>query len=232
MVKQGVRFLNNLLKSVVSILVVFALSVNASAQENIGEWFQEEINAFLSSCLYTSQEQGLDDFAAGIYCTCSLIETTKLYPNGAPNLEEWDRDDLYSIIDHCLEFTYNHKDVIRGEVFNESFGSVIDYLIEQDEYEKALILLVDGDRSDPNIKLLLEKTYLNYGLYSMGILHGDMRMRMNNALVQFTEVLRINPHNTIAREQIEQIMSIYSIIPGRLPEESTLRGLREIGFNY
>lgn len=230
MIKQG---LNNLFKSGVSLLVVLVLTVNASAQENIGEWLQEEKNAFLSSCLYNSQDQGLDDFTAGVYCNCTLKETIKLYPNGAPQLEEWDQDELYSIINNCMEFTHNDKDVIKSGAFNESFGSVIDYLIQQNEYEKALILIDNGDRSDPEINLLLEKTHLNFGLYYMSAnVADDMRLSMNNALIQFTEVLRINPQNAVAREQIEQIMSIYNTIPGRLPEESTLRGLREIGFNY
>jgi hypothetical protein len=109
----------------------------------------------------------------------------------------------------------------------------IDRLIETNEYETALSLLSSEDREDPEIKLLLEKTHLNYGLHSMNTFdQTEMRTRMNNALSQFTEVLRINPQNSVARDQIEQIMAIYATIPNRQPEPEVLEGLREVGFDY
>ncbi|TVR15624.1 MAG: hypothetical protein EA391_10265 [Balneolaceae bacterium] len=116
---------------------------------------------------------------------------------------------------------------------NLPLSDQIDRLIENDRYETALSLLEDMDREDPEVLLQLEKTHLNYGLYSMNTFdQTEMRTRMNNALVQFTEVLRINPNNAMAREQIEQIMMIYDTIPGREPEPEVLEGLREVGFNY
>ncbi len=121
---------------------------------------------------------------------------------------------------------------------NPDFASLtlseqIDYLIENNEYESALDLLESEDRSDLEIRTLLEKTHLNYGLYSMNTFdQTEMRTRMNNALVQFTEVLRLNPENQFAREQVQQIMAIYSTIPNREPEPEVLEGLREVGFNY
>jgi len=109
----------------------------------------------------------------------------------------------------------------------------IDLLIENDDYETALEILEDMDHSDPEIQTLREKTHLNYGLHSMSTFdETEMRTRMNNALTQFTEVLRINPDNSVAREQIEQIMGIYATIPNRQPEPEVLEGLREIGFDY
>ncbi|PWN05927.1 hypothetical protein [Rhodohalobacter mucosus] len=109
----------------------------------------------------------------------------------------------------------------------------IDRLIEANEYETALSLLSNEDREDPDIRLLLEKTHLNYGLHSMNTFdQTEMRTRMNNALTQFTEVLKINPQNQVARDQIEQIMAIYSTIPNRQPEPEVLEGLREVGFDY
>ncbi|HMB40614.1 MAG TPA: hypothetical protein VKM37_01470 [Balneolaceae bacterium] len=109
----------------------------------------------------------------------------------------------------------------------------IDLLIENDDYETALDILEEMDQSDPEIQTLLEKTHLNYGLHSMSTFdETEMRTRMNNALTQFTEVLRINPDNSVAREQIEQIMGIYATIPNRQPEPEVLEGLREIGFDY
>lgn len=112
-------------------------------------------------------------------------------------------------------------------------GDRVDLMIEQNEYEAALDLLSDEDRSDPEISRLLEKTHLNYGLHSMNTFDStEMRTRMNNALTQFTEVLRINPDNSVAREQIQQIMEIYATIPDRSPEEEVMEGLREVGFDY
>lgn len=109
----------------------------------------------------------------------------------------------------------------------------VDLLIEQNEYEAALELLSNEDRTDDEVALLLEKTHLNYGLYNMNTFdQTEMRTRMNNALRQFTEVLKINPDNSVARENIQQIMSIYATIPDRKPEEDVLEGLREIGFDY
>lgn len=109
----------------------------------------------------------------------------------------------------------------------------IDYLIETNEYEFALELLGNEDQTDEEIRTLLEKTHLNYGLHSMNTFdQTEMRTRMNNALVQFTEVLKLNPENQFAREQIQQIMAIYSTIPNREPEPDVLQGLRDVGFNY
>ena len=54
---------------------------------------------------------------------------------------------------------------------------------------------------------------------------------MNNALSQFTEVLRINPENSVAREQIQQILDIYATIPDRSPQEDVMEGLRDVGFD-
>lgn len=116
---------------------------------------------------------------------------------------------------------------------NLSIDEQIDLLIENNDYETALDILEELDQTDPEIQTLREKTHLNYGLNSMSTFdETEMRTRMNNALTQFTEVLRINPENGVAREQIEQIMGIYATIPNRQPEPEVLEGLREIGFDY
>lgn len=114
---------------------------------------------------------------------------------------------------------------------NLPLAEQIDLLIEQNRYSTALEILNTEDRNDPEIRNLLEKTHLNYGLHSMNTFdQTEMRTRMNNALSQFTEVLRLNPNNVVAREQIGQILSIYDTIPGREPEPEVLEGLREVGF--
>ena len=114
---------------------------------------------------------------------------------------------------------------------NLTLSEQVDLLIEQNRYTTALELLYDKELDDPEIRSLLEKTHLNYGLHSMNTFdQTEMRTRMNNALSQFTEVLRLNPNNVVAREQISQILTIYDTIPGREPEPEVLEGLREVGF--
>lgn len=114
----------------------------------------------------------------------------------------------------------------------ENLNDRIDYLIEDNRYEEALDILEDQDQSDSNVQTLREKTHLNYGLHSMNTFdQTEMRTRMNNALRQFTEVLKINPQNDVARNQIEQILYVYSTIPDRQPEDDVIAGLKEIGFN-
>jgi hypothetical protein len=108
----------------------------------------------------------------------------------------------------------------------------VNLMIEQNEYEAALELLSAEDQTDSEIQLLREKTHLNYGLHSMTTFdQTEMRTRMNNALSQFTEVLRINPENSVAREQIQQILDIYATIPDRSPQEDVMEGLRDVGFD-
>ena len=60
----------------------------------------------------------------------------------------------------------------------------------------------------------------------------EMKTRMNRALSHFTEVLRINPENQVARTNINQILSIYKTIPDRDPEPDVLEGLSEVGIEY
>ena len=123
----------------------------------------------------------------------------------------------------------------ENEVIDENLplDRQIDRLIDNNNYTMALSLLEEYDREDPEIRLLLEKTHLNFGLYSMNTFDlNEMRTRMNNALVQFTEVLKLNPGNVVAREQIAQILMIYSTIPNRDPDPAVLEGLREVGFEY
>ena len=120
-----------------------------------------------------------------------------------------------------------------SDLFDEnlSLSDQIDILIEANEYEVALNRLSDEDRTDPGVLRLYEKTHLNFALHNMNTFdQTEMRTRMNNALHQFTEVLRINSNNIVAREQIEQILSIYQTIPNRQPDPEIMIGLREFGF--
>jgi hypothetical protein len=122
----------------------------------------------------------------------------------------------------------NSEDIPEFNTLEEK----VDYLIEQNMYEEALDELENEDIEDPGIRILLEKTHLNYGLHNMNTFdETEMRTRMNDALRQFTEVLRINPQNEVAQNQIRQILQIYDTIPNRQPEDDVIAGLREVGFN-
>lgn len=125
-------------------------------------------------------------------------------------------------------------DTLQTEIDNNlPLAEQIDQYINQDRYDEALEILSSEDPDDADIKVQLEKTHLNYALHSMNTFdETEMRTRMNNALFHFTEVLKINPENQIAREQIQQIMMIYSTIPDRSPEPEVLEGLRELGLDY
>lgn len=116
---------------------------------------------------------------------------------------------------------------------NAPLPEQVDQLIQENEYETALSLLHEENTEDPTIQQLLEKTHLNYALHSMNTFdQTEMRTRMNRALTQFTEVLRINPDNQVARTNINQILSIYQTMPDRDPEPEVLEGLREVGIEY
>lgn len=103
-------------------------------------------------------------------------------------------------------------------------------LIGENRYEEALDLLKSEDTDNQEIQLLLEKTHLNYGLNSMSTFDaGQMRTRMNNALIQFAEVLKINPENEVARNQISQILGVYDTMPNRGPDPEAVEALSEAG---
>lgn len=107
----------------------------------------------------------------------------------------------------------------------------IDLLIEANDYDSALAWLEGQDSQDPEIQLLFEKTWLNYGLHNMGTFDmQNMRTQMNNALRCFAEVLEINPQNQVARDQISQIFGVYRTMPDRSPEPDVVERLAAFGF--
>ena len=58
-----------------------------------------------------------------------------------------------------------------------------------------------------------------------------MRDKINGALAQYVEVLKLNKNNEKAISEIEQILGIYSTFPDRGPDETILAELRNLGFN-
>lgn len=112
----------------------------------------------------------------------------------------------------------------------------VDQLIAEDKYERALTLIdqANPQKTGANLDTLREKTHLNYGIYLeyRGPEGSTMRDRMTSALEQYIAVLKINPDNQKAISEIEQIMGIYSTMPGKSPGEDILEELRALGFDY
>lgn len=106
----------------------------------------------------------------------------------------------------------------------------IDQLIDENRYEEALERVDHGESENPD--LLREKIHLNYGLHLMTTFdESEMRTRMNEAMRQFINVIRINPENQMAREQINQILMVYDTMPDREPEPDVTESLNELGWN-
>lgn len=113
----------------------------------------------------------------------------------------------------------------------ENLSTQIDALIEKDMYTDALTIL-EAQESSEEVNTLKEKVYLNYGLF---LEYRDsnvtnMRDKMNGALAQYVEVLKLNKDNEKAITEIEQILGIYSTFPDRSPDESIIAELKELGF--
>lgn len=116
---------------------------------------------------------------------------------------------------------------------NTKLPQQIESLIAQDKYPEALALL-DGQEETPEILKLKEKTHLNYGLF-LEYRDSDitnMRDKMNSALSQYIEVLKLNIENEKAISEIDQILGIYSSMPDRKPDEKVIEELHGLGFEY
>lgn len=111
----------------------------------------------------------------------------------------------------------------------EDLSSKVDTLISNDEYVAALELLEDQEETE-EVLTLKETAHLNYGLYLEYRSEDAMRDRMNGALQQFAEVLKINPDNEKAYTEVQQILGVYSTFPNRQPDEAVLDELRALGF--
>lgn len=113
-----------------------------------------------------------------------------------------------------------------------SLSQTVDALIDQDKYEEAFSAL-EGKETHSEASKLKEKVHLNYGLY---LEYRDsnvtnMRDKMNGALVQYVEVLKLNKDNEKAISEIEQILGIYSTFPDRSPDPEIVAELKALGFN-
>ncbi|RNC83242.1 MAG: hypothetical protein ED557_11105 [Balneola sp.] len=113
----------------------------------------------------------------------------------------------------------------------ENLSIQIDALLEKDLYVEALAVL-DGIEASEETTSLKEKVHLNYGLF---LEYRDsnttnMRDKMNGALAQYIEVLKINENNEKAISEIEQILGIYATFPDRSPDPQIVEELQKLGF--
>ncbi len=115
----------------------------------------------------------------------------------------------------------------------KTLAGQVETFIEADEYEKALKLLETEDESDEVLKLM-ETTHLNYGLFLeyRDSNNQNMREKMNAALEQYIEVLKINHANQKAVSEIQQILSIYNSFPDRAPDGNIVEELKSLGFDF
>ena len=122
-------------------------------------------------------------------------------------------------------------DTKKEDMNTKSLGEKVEFFLENDQYTDALTLLENQDASE-EVATLTEKAYLNYGLFleyrDSNV--SNMRDKMNGALVQYIEVLKINPDNEKAVSEIEQILGIYSTFENRTPDEKVMEDLRNLGF--
>jgi tetratricopeptide (TPR) repeat protein len=118
----------------------------------------------------------------------------------------------------------------------ENVSDRVNQLIAEDNYTQALDILENAnpEQTEADLPRLKEKTYLNYGLYLeyRGPEDSTMRDRMTSALEQFIEVLKLNPDNDKARQEIRQIMGIYNTMPDKSPGNDIIAELNELGFDY
>lgn len=119
----------------------------------------------------------------------------------------------------------------KKEVAPQSLSEKVEFFLENDQYNDALTVL-EGEENTDEVMKLREKTHLNYGLF---LEYRDsnvtnMRDKMNGALGQYIEVLKINPDNEKAVSEIEQILGIYATFPNRSPDEKIVEELKALGF--
>ena len=132
-----------------------------------------------------------------------------------------------------LACSSNEKSTPKNNTPQEqTLAEEITTLLDADQYAEALEVLHALEDTDESRKLR-EITHLNYGLF---LEYRDanvtnMRDKMNGALRQYIEVLKINPDNEKATSEIDQILSIYSSFPDRSPDADVVEALKQLGFN-
>ncbi|TVQ11607.1 MAG: hypothetical protein EA364_10100 [Balneolaceae bacterium] len=113
----------------------------------------------------------------------------------------------------------NGPDTAAPDLSGMPLTQQVVYLVELDEYEQALDLLGNADQNDPQVMQLKRDTHLLYGLwltYSADSV--QMSERMGGALRHFRRVMQLDPENSRAQAEIEQIEGIYTQMGRPIPE--------------
>lgn len=113
----------------------------------------------------------------------------------------------------------NGPDTPAPDLTGMSVPQQVVYLIEIDQYEQALDILGEADQNDPQVMQLTKDTHLLYGLwltYSADSV--QMSERMGGALRHFRRVLELDPGNSRAQAEIDQIEGIYTQMGRPIPE--------------
>jgi hypothetical protein len=113
----------------------------------------------------------------------------------------------------------NGPDTPAPDLSGMSVPQQVVYLIELDQYQQALDILGDADQDDAQVMQLKKDTHLLYGLwltYSADSV--QMSERMGGALRHFRKVLELDPGNSRAQAEIDQIEGIYKQMGRPIPE--------------
>lgn len=100
-----------------------------------------------------------------------------------------------------------------------TFSDQVQYHIQNDEYEEALVLVRAADQTDPVVLELTLATHLTYAHHLM--MTGqfeNMRENMPAALRHYRRVLQIDPENQKAKADIELIEGIYRSLDREIPQ--------------
>jgi len=101
-------------------------------------------------------------------------------------------------------------------------GSLVDqvqFLVNADRFEDALDLLRHEDLDDTQIKAMVRDTHLLYANWLMH--HAEsihMTERMPKALAHFRRVLELDPDNSKAKADLQQIEEIYRSMGRDIPQ--------------
>lgn len=119
-------------------------------------------------------------------------------------------------------------------------------LIDNNEFERAFEWLASKDASDETVVLAKQRVHLNYGLGLVNMTVGTMSRgerpaggmggNMHAAMRQFLTAYNLAPDNqaaSVAKEQLQMIMSVYATMPDRLDmiPAGVRDSLKTIGFS-
>jgi hypothetical protein len=119
-------------------------------------------------------------------------------------------------------------------------------LIDNNEFERAFEWLASKDATDETVVLAKQRVHLNYGLGLVNMTVGTMSRgerpaggmggNMHAAMRQFLAAYNLSPDNqaaSVAKEQLQMIMSVYATMPDRLDmiPAGVRDSLKTIGFS-